>query len=53
VASADLERDILAFGAERLAKFKVPRSLDFEDALPRHDTGKLYTRLLKARYWPD
>jgi long-chain acyl-CoA synthetase len=53
VASADLERDILAFGAEQLAKFKVPRSLDFEDALPRHDTGKLYTRLLKARYWPD
>jgi hypothetical protein len=22
-------------------------------ALPRHDTGKLYKRLLKDRYWGD
>jgi acyl-coenzyme A synthetase/AMP-(fatty) acid ligase len=50
--SPELESDILAFGRERLARFKVPRSIDFEEALPRHDTGKLYTRLLKDRYWP-
>ena len=36
---------------ERLAGYKVPRSIDFEDALPRHPTGKLYTRLLRDRYW--
>jgi long-chain acyl-CoA synthetase len=50
--SPELEADILAFGRTRLARFKVPRSVDFEDALPRHDTGKLFTRLLKERYWP-
>ena len=38
---------------ERLAGFKVPRSVDFEDELPRHPTGKLYTRLLRDRYWSD
>lgn len=34
-----------------LAGYKVPRSVDFETALPRHPTGKLYKRLLRDRYW--
>jgi acyl-CoA synthetase (AMP-forming)/AMP-acid ligase II len=50
-ASPELEAEILAFARERLARYKVPRSIDFEEALPRHPTGKLYTRLLRARYW--
>ena len=37
--------------AERLAGYKVPRSVDFEAELPRHPTGKLYTRLLRDKYW--
>ena len=52
-ASADLEADLLLFARERLARFKVPRSVDFEDELPRHPTGKLYTRLLRDKYWQD
>ena len=36
-----------------LAAFKCPRSIDFDAALPRQDTGKLYKRLLKDRYWGD
>ena len=51
--SADLEADLLLFARERLAGFKVPRSVDFEDELPRHPTGKLYTRLLRDKYWQD
>jgi long-chain acyl-CoA synthetase len=50
-ASPALEAEILAFARRRLAAYKVPRSLDFEDELPRHPTGKLYTRLLRDRYW--
>jgi long-chain acyl-CoA synthetase len=50
-ASAELEADILAFAREHLAAYKVPRSIDFEARLPRHPTGKLYTRLLRDRYW--
>jgi len=49
--SAELEVDILRFARERLAGYKVPRSVDFEDELPRHPTGKLYTRLLRDKYW--
>jgi long-chain acyl-CoA synthetase len=48
--SPALEASILAFAREHLAGFKVPRSVDFEDELPRHPTGKLYTRLLRDKY---
>lgn len=50
-ASAELEAELLAFARERLAGYKVPRSVDVEDELPRHPTGKLYVRLLRDRYW--
>ncbi len=49
--SAELEAELLAFARERMAGYKVPRSIDFEAELPRHPTGKLYTRLLRAKYW--
>jgi long-chain acyl-CoA synthetase len=52
-ASPQLAEEILAFARERLARFKVPRSIDFEATLPRHPSGKLYTRLLRERYWKD
>jgi len=51
--SPEIEAEILAFARERLAGYKLPRSIDFEDELPRHPTGKLYTRLLRDRYWRD
>ena len=49
--SPELEQELLLFARRQLAGFKVPRSVDFEDQLPRHPTGKLYTRLLRDRYW--
>jgi long-chain acyl-CoA synthetase len=49
--SDDLTRVILAFGRERLAGYKVPRSVDFVDELPRHPSGKIYTRRLRDPYW--
>jgi len=30
---------------------KIPRRIDFMAELPRHDTGKLYKRLLRDAYW--
>ena len=51
--SAELEADLLLFARRQLAGFKVPRSVDFEEQLPRHPTGKLYTRLLRDPYWKD
>ena len=43
--------DIRAHVAARLAKYKVPKVVVFEAAqLPRHDTGKLFKRRLRAAY---
>jgi long-chain acyl-CoA synthetase len=50
-ASPELEAEILEFARERLARYKVPRGIDFEDELPRNESGKLYIRRLKDRYW--
>jgi acyl-CoA synthetase (AMP-forming)/AMP-acid ligase II len=52
-AGPDLEQELLAHCREHLAHYKCPRSVDFEPELPRHDTGKLYKRLLRDRYWGD
>jgi acyl-CoA synthetase (AMP-forming)/AMP-acid ligase II len=49
--SPQLEAEIRAFARERLADYKVPRSIDFENGLPRYPTGKLHVRLLRDRYW--
>ncbi len=50
-ASDELANELLAFAKEHLATYKVPRSIDFEAELPRLETGKLYKRLLRDRYW--
>jgi acyl-CoA synthetase (AMP-forming)/AMP-acid ligase II len=43
--------DITAFGKEHLASYKVPRSVDFTDELPRTGSGKILKRQLRAPYW--
>jgi long-chain acyl-CoA synthetase len=50
-AGPELERELIEFCREHLARFKCPRTIDFEDELPRLPTGKLYKRLLRDRYW--
>jgi long-chain acyl-CoA synthetase len=48
-----LTDELLAFCREHLSRQKVPRTIDYEDELPRLPTGKLYKRLLRDRYWAD
>jgi len=43
--------EITAFAREHLASYKVPRSVDFTDELPRTGSGKLIKRQLRAPYW--
>lgn len=46
-ASAD---ELVAFARERLAGYKLPRSLDFVERLPRNPSGKVLKHELRARY---
>ena len=49
--SQALAEELIAFCVQSLSRQKVPRSIDFEEELPRLPTGKLYKRLLRDRYW--
>jgi fatty-acyl-CoA synthase len=46
------ESQVLRHCAQNLAKFKVPKSVEFVDALPRNATGKVLKRELRARFDP-
>ncbi|TAK43350.1 MAG: acyl-CoA synthetase [Betaproteobacteria bacterium] len=50
-AGPALAAELIGFCRARLSHLKCPRSVDFDAALPRHPTGKLYKRLLRERYW--
>jgi long-chain acyl-CoA synthetase len=51
--SAEIERELIDFCHEHLARQKCPRSIDFEAELPRLPTGKLYKKPLRERYWAN
>jgi acyl-coenzyme A synthetase/AMP-(fatty) acid ligase len=48
-AGPRLEQELIAWRRSRLAGLKCPRSIDFDPALPRDDSGKLHKRLLRKR----
>jgi long-chain acyl-CoA synthetase len=47
------ESELIAYARERIAGYKVPRSIDFADALPRNPTGKILKRELRKPYWEN
>ena len=49
-ASVD-EADVIAWARDRLAGFKVPKSVDVIPELPRNASGKILRRELRAPYW--
>ncbi|MGA1103019.1 MAG: AMP-binding protein [Pseudomonadales bacterium] len=50
-AGPELEAELIDFCRDNISHIKCPKTIDFEQELPRHPTGKLYKRLLKDRYW--
>lgn len=51
--SDELAAELLDFTREKIAGYKVPRSVDFVDDLPRTPTGKLVKGILRKAYWPS
>ena len=42
---------VIAWTRERLASFKVPKSVDVIEGLPRNPSGKVLRRQLREPYW--
>lgn len=45
------EEEIIAFCRQRLAGFKVPKSVDYIDLIPRNAVGKMLKKDLRKIYW--
>ena len=50
-AGDDLAAELMAFCRSQISHVKCPRKIDFRPELPRHQTGKLYKRLIRDEYW--
>jgi long-chain acyl-CoA synthetase len=37
----------------RLARYKIPKRIEFASSLPREDSGKIFKRKLRDAYWAD
>jgi long-chain acyl-CoA synthetase len=48
--TAPSAEELVAFARERIAGYKLPRSIDFVDELPRTPSGKVLKRDLRERY---
>jgi long-chain acyl-CoA synthetase len=46
-----LRGELMAYTRQNLSHVKAPRVIDFMKELPRHQTGKLYKRLIRDAYW--
>src|SRR5262249_14400590 len=44
------DADVLSWAAARIARYKVPKSIDWVSALPRNHTGKILRRVLRDSY---
>lgn len=45
------EEEIISFCHQHMAGFKVPKSVDYIDKLPRNAIGKMLKRELRKKYW--
>jgi acyl-CoA synthetase (AMP-forming)/AMP-acid ligase II len=45
--------EVIDFARSKIAGYKVPRSVDFIEALPRNPSGKILKRELRKPYWAN
>ena len=46
-------QDVIAYARDHMAGYKVPRSVDFIDDIPRTGSGKILKRELREPYWKN
>ena len=46
-----LRDELMQFARDNISHIKTPRQIDFMEELPRHQTGKLYKRIVRDAYW--
>jgi long-chain acyl-CoA synthetase len=49
--NAELADALMAHAAQQLARFKCPREIHFDTALPQTATGKLLRKQVRQRFW--
>ena len=47
------EKELISFCRHHIASYKKPKSVDFVDALPKNNYGKILKRDLRAGYWKE
>jgi acyl-CoA synthetase (AMP-forming)/AMP-acid ligase II len=47
------EDQIISVCTEKLARFQVPRAVEFRESLPRNPSGKILKRELRKEFWPQ
>ena len=50
-AGPELEAELIEYCRAHLATYKCPRTVEFDEDLPRDPNGKLYKRRIRDRYW--
>ncbi|MNC66390.1 Long-chain-fatty-acid--CoA ligase [compost metagenome] len=43
--------ELIAHAKGKVAGFKIPKTVDFVEDLPRNATGKVLRRLIREPYW--
>ena len=50
-AGPELEAELIDYCKSKLATLKCPKTIDFQEQLPRDDNGKISKKALKDSYW--
>jgi fatty-acyl-CoA synthase len=51
--SPELAEELIGYLRGKVARYMIPKSVDFIERMPRLQTGKLYKQELRKRYWPE
>jgi acyl-CoA synthetase (AMP-forming)/AMP-acid ligase II len=46
-------QELILFCTEHIARYKIPKSIDFIDEIPKNNYGKILKREIRAKYWKN